>query len=247
MKTTKNIFILILAFAMAISFPSCKKENLCDCFKTTGPNASETRNVEAFDSLFVEDNIEVRFTEAPYYEVTVEAGHNIVPLIKTKVENRYLKISNSNKCNFVRSYKRRIIVHVKSPKIRSLYNYGNKNIVSENTITSDTIDYYIKGAGDIHLKISNTKTSGHIHGNGDIYLSGNCYEHTVHATGQTFINAENLSTYYTWVFYKSTGIANIKADGKIVALMYGSGNVFYDGNPPIIEVTRWAEGQLIKK
>lgn len=239
--------IYLLQLTLIFVVASCKKENLCDCFKSTGPLATEYRNLGEFDSLFVEDNIEVHYTEGAKYEVMVEGGHNLIPLVKTTVENRYLKIRNDNKCNFVRTYKRKLIVHVTSPKIRSLYNYGSKSIVSVNTITADTIDYYIKGSGDVYLNVSNTKTIGHIHGNGDIYLKGNCYEHAVHATGQTFINAENLSTYYTWIFYKSTGIANINANGRIVALMHGKGNVYYAGNPPSIEVTRWAEGQLIQK
>ncbi len=230
-----------------VFIPSCKKENLCDCFKSTGEINLIEHVVAPFDSIFMEDNVEVQYEEGPKYEVKIEAGRNLQNLVKVEVNNGQLKITNNNKCNFVRSYKKKIIAYVKSPRLRSIYLYGAKNFIAKNTITTDTIDYYLKGSGDMYLTVNNIKVTGHIHGNADINITGTTTEHAVHATGQSFINCQNLLTSYTWIFYNCSGEGHINASGSIVALLYGAGNVYYKGTPSSLQVTRLGKGIIVKE
>src|ERR1035437_4176093 len=98
----KNFYftkISVALFLVAL-FSTCKKENLCDCIKRTGAIVTETRTINGFDSIVVQDNMNVFIIQDPNFEVKVEAGKNIVPLITTSVVNGTLTISNNNRCNW---------------------------------------------------------------------------------------------------------------------------------------------------
>lgn len=60
MKSTFKFFSL---FILSFLLVTCKKENLCDCFKGTGKQTTEERSVAAFNKVFVDDEIDVHITE----------------------------------------------------------------------------------------------------------------------------------------------------------------------------------------
>ncbi|MDQ3046695.1 MAG: DUF2807 domain-containing protein, partial [Bacteroidota bacterium] len=101
MKYYKFIFLITFLW----SFPSCKKENMCDCIKRTGSVIFETRELPPFDKVYVENNLNVFITQDSVFEVKVEAGKNIVPLIKLEVVDGTLYCRNKNRCSWARSYK----------------------------------------------------------------------------------------------------------------------------------------------
>ena len=83
---------------------SCKRENLCDCLTSTGPTNVIYRNVKNFNSIVLEDKMDLFLTQGPNYEVRVEAGANMQRLIKTELDGETLKVMNDNTCNWVRGY-----------------------------------------------------------------------------------------------------------------------------------------------
>ena len=67
-------------------FFSCKKENLCDCVKSTGPTNVIYRDLKDFNCIFLKDKIDLYLTQGPQFEVRVEAGANLQKLIKTELD-----------------------------------------------------------------------------------------------------------------------------------------------------------------
>ncbi|MFL5753044.1 MAG: head GIN domain-containing protein [Bacteroidia bacterium] len=233
---------------LALLFSSCKKENLCDCFKGTGKPGVETRDLKGFDRILMEDKMDVYFSQSPdsTFEVKIEGGSHLLKLIKAEVVGNELRLRNDNKCDFMRSYKKSgIKVHVKAPSLSYITNKSVGNFYSENTINGGMIEYDIQNSGDIILSVNCNTVSGHLHGAGDAIVSGSTLNHSVHSTGQSFVNAENLDTPFCFIYFNSSGTAKINANAEIFAKLYGSGNVYYKGNPGIITVERYGKGQLI--
>ncbi len=244
----KNIIpIKILAVLLtAYLFTTCKKENMCDCIKRTGAIITETRSIIGFDSVLAEDNLNIFITQDPVFEVKVEAGKNIVPLIKTEVVDGTLIITNNNRCNWTRSYDKPFNVYIKMPLIKYIGSEGTGNIKSLNTITTDVLNVQTKNSGNIELTVSNSNITTYMHGAGDVTLHGTTNQHYVDIGGTAFLNCKDLQTGYTSIHTFTTGLCNITTT-KLACRIDYVGDVYCYGSPVIVEETLNGTGQLYLK
>jgi len=234
---------IILAFVL---FSSCKKENRCDCVKRTGDIITEVRQLPAFDRIFTEQDVDVFITEDTVAEVKVEAGENIVPLIETVVENGQLIIRNKNRCNWTRSYDKPLRVHIKTPGLAYIHSNGSGNIKSVNTITFDSFDVRIEGAGNIDLEVDNSKVTSRIYGIGDLTLRGNTLEHACSIGGSAYLYASELNTNYTWVQSYTLGNCYVRTSGLLIYRIDDKGDINCYGTPASVQkVANGGTGQLI--
>ena len=104
-----NYFLILL---IAVTFSSCKKKNLGDCFKSTGEITEEVRETDTFSKIIVRDNIEVILSPSTTNSITVSAGKNLIDKIITETNGDTLLISNNNSCNWVRDFSVPIKVHI---------------------------------------------------------------------------------------------------------------------------------------
>lgn len=234
-----------LLFVLIIFIFSCKKENLCDCFKGNGNTISEIRDIKGFDRIVTEDNINLFISEDSTFEVKIETGDNLIKLISTVVTDGELRIKNNNKCNFVRN-KKDVNVYVRLPVIKYITSEGYGKIESLDTLTSPVFDIRTKGPGDIQLKVNNSKVISHMFGNGDIYLSGNTNEHACHIVGQGFANCSDLRTNYTWIYSKTSGNVYVNAKDLLQVILESSGNIYYSGNPQVDATVKGSGGIFAK-
>jgi hypothetical protein len=241
--------ISIVLFSCLLLFFSCKKQNACDCFKGRGAPVSETRIITAsFNTLQSFNRVDVYYiqdTTATTCTVKVVTGKNLASNISTEIVNGALQIKDNNKCNFVRS-DNSVTVYVTAPHITYFIQDGVGTMYSGNTIKQDSIGYDIRNSGDIHLDLNVHLIHGRIFGVGDIYLSGVGQYHLVNATGECFINAQNLQTFYSYIVYNSTGEARVNVSSQLDAEIDYSGNIYYTGNVSVIHKSGNGKGQLIK-
>ncbi len=226
---------------------SCKKENRCDCIKRTGDIITETRSLNGFDKIFVETNLKVFLTQDSVFEVKVEAGENIVPLIKTEVRDGCLYIKNNNRCNWARSYDKPHNVYVRMPVVKFITSDGTSDIISLNTITTPQFDVQTKNSGNIELTVNNLKVGSHMHGSGDLILHGITGEHSCDIGGTSFLHCEDLQTTYTWVHTFTTGLCYVKATNLLVCKIDNVGDVYCYGSPATVEQEEKSTGQLYLK
>ena len=250
----RNIASIVLCTSVPIIIgivlflPSCKKENMLDLVKGTGPMVLENRDLPVFTDIQVGINkVNVFITQDDHFDVKVQAGSHLIKLVTTEVRDGRLFIENNNKCNFMRSYKDPINVFIHMPKLLHIYHAGAGTIQSQNTITGDTIDILTKSSGDVKMDINCYHVRTHMHSCGDITLTGNCSEHDCYATGNGFFHGEALGTSYSWVFTRSSGDVSVVASNLLIVDIESIGDVFYSGNPPIIEKQLAGTGRLIEK
>jgi hypothetical protein len=228
-------------------FPACKKENRCDCIKRTGTIITETRSIDGFNRIYLETNVKVFITQSSVFEVKVEAGENIAPLIKTEVRDSTLYIRNNNRCNWSRSYDKPINVYVSMPVVKYITSDATSDIVSLNTITTPEFDVQTKNSGNIELTVNNAKIGSHMHGAGDLILKGITAEHACDIGGTAFLRCEELETTYTWVHTFTTGLCYVKASNLLICKIDNVGDVFCYGNPTTVEDDQKGAGQLYLK
>ena len=229
-------------------FISCKKQNDCDCIKSRGSAVSETRVITTpFNTLQTFDKIEVYYiqdTTTKTCTARVETGKNLLSNISTEVIGGVLQIKNLNKCNFVRS-NNDVTVYVTAPHIYYFVQDGVGNIYTS-TIMQDSVKYNVNNSGDIHLNLNVFKALGRLYGVGDIYLNGSCQYHLVNASGECFINAQNLQTFYSYIVYNSTGEARVNVSNQLDAELDYTGNLYYTGSATTINKVGKGSGRVIK-
>ncbi|MBK6833382.1 MAG: DUF2807 domain-containing protein [Bacteroidetes bacterium] len=242
----KNIFLLLIASLLV----TCKKENLCDCFKGTGKQTSEERSLAAFNQVYVQDEIDVHLTEGSEYKIKVEAGKQVIKLVKTIVKDGVLTISDDNKCDFTRSYKRKVIVYLTLPKLRKIENNGLGDVYMDSQFTCDTLNYYMSNSGNLHLNLNADIVYGGMHGNGDVYMKGLVNESSVFAGGQGYFYGFDAVAQKMILTLNTSGRmeVNVNSFMKIDMFERSTGDIHYKGNPSSIwKATFAGKGKLIDK
>ena len=233
-----------------LALVGCKKENLCDCVKVTGKTNTIYHNVTGFNCIEVKDKINVFLTQGNTFEVKVEAGRNLQPLIKTELDGETLRVFNTNRCNWVRGYKHHINVYITAPYFKHIMHNGVGPITSINTIIQDTLTCKTGNSGEIRLDINTGAVLCSAHGNGDIYLTGITGALHNDYTGTNYLYAKNLTvTGYIYLHSVSIGHAYVNAppNGLMDIQLERDGNIYYTGQPASINLIKKGKGDLIKE
>jgi hypothetical protein len=244
-KKIFNFFVLALIFIVAaFSFNGCKKENNCVCLKRTGTIIKDVRHTLPFDEIIVEDNLKVFVIQDTFCEVTVQAGENLVSLIRTEVENGKLTITNNNRCNWTRSYDKPLNVIVRMQQCRSIVSNGTEKITGLTAFTTDTVDLETRNSGDIEFTVNNAKVRTHMFGYGDMTLHGITSAHLCSIGGDGYIYASDLHTPYTWIQTFTSGISYVYATDLLTCIIDKDGDVYCAGNPAVVEKLQNGSGTL---
>lgn len=240
----RRAFLILFVIAL---FAGCKKENLCDCFKSTGEMVTEERTTDPFNSIQLSENVNLYLTQDTFFSIKAEAGKNLLPLIKTRVEDNTVFISNDNKCNWVRSYKPKVNVYITMPSLIHINYIGCGDISMQNTFTGDSIYFETKnGSGLVNLDLDVRKCYLIIHtGPLDVYTKGKADELQMYYIGAGMIHCEEMPVNYAYVTNRSTGNCYINVRDLLIYHLTWSGNVYYKGNPPQIQGERTGDGELI--
>jgi hypothetical protein len=221
-----------------------------DCFKVSGPIETRVRELSGFKSVELEDHINLYLKQGSVFEVKVEAGKNLHININTEIKDSILHIENKNRCNWVRSPKKKINVHITMPYLFSIRNNGVGTVYFENEFVQDTLRTRISNSGDMHIKVNVGCLRTSTHGNGDLFVEGKAIENYNYTNGTNFVHLENLVVQnYIFVETYSVGHCHINApvNGPIEATMWRSGNIYYKGTPTAISLSRNGKGDLIKE
>ncbi len=231
---------------IAIALFSCKKEHMCDCFKSTGEMVKEERSQGGFHTIELESNINLIITQDTFNRLEVEAGSHLINGIITEVSDSVLKIRNENRCNMVRSYKKPVNVYVSMPKVQELIHRGSGKISCTNTITGKEVKTGSWSSGDIELTLNVTSAIFSLNVNsGDITAKGFAGESYVYSAGNGFVNNAELETGYTFLHTKSTGECFIYVTKEFYPAIDWTGNVYYTGSPYLLEAELNGKGRLI--
>ncbi len=236
------VFVVLISSCMF----SCTKENMCDCFKGTGDDIMETRTLSDFDVLEVHKNVIVKLVQDTINYVVVEGGDNLISLVKTDVDNGALNITNNNTCNWVRSFKKEISATLHFKNIKEISHYGSKDITSENTIITKSLNVQNFNSADIHLTVQTDECFARLMGaSGDIYITGQTNYSYVFGGSFGFAYEQDLVHNTCFVDHRGNGDIYVSTGALLQANLSYVGNIYYTGNGKV-ESKITGSGKLIR-
>lgn len=238
--------VLFRAFSfmlLALCF-SCEKGEQWDCIKSTGEIIREERMVGTFNTIHIDNNINIVFTSDTSGKVIVEAGDNLLKEIKTEVTNGMLNIRNENTCNWVRSYKKLITVYVGIRKNILDYSFGN--LSTDGQLSIDTIFVHHYSSGDIHLNLKSNYIWLDADKLGKFTLEGETERVNAIMLSLAHLHTTNLKCKDFYISNEGGGNCYITSTNLLYAAIKGKGNVYYFGNPASVYTDKTGEGSLIK-
>ncbi|MCC6601076.1 MAG: DUF2807 domain-containing protein [Crocinitomicaceae bacterium] len=238
---------LIVCIELIALLTGCNKENAPDCFKSAGDIKTVHRQTGFFNTIELHDFIQIELVDSNAHFVEITAPSNLIAKVSTEVSGSCLVVRNENTCNFVRSYKNRIIVRIFAPEFSSIQNYGTGDIVSKNQLSATYFKIENRhAAGRIELNLQTDSAAIYSHtGVCDVILRGNTFKVELFEQGLGFIDAKGLVSEQAFVNNSSINDIYVRAEAYLYAFILYSGNVYFTGEPEHIDSAVNGSGELI--
>jgi hypothetical protein len=246
MKVTifKTIFVLLFLVVFAWS---CKKDP-ADCFRSTGPQKTETRSLEPFSNLVIHNNLNVELCyDSINPHLTISAGENLLSGITSRIENNTLVLGNSHICNWVRSFEKPITIKLFYQRLDSIEFRSAGLLSCADTLKADSIYVSVKEGGGTIKLILNTQKSfiNHEYGTADVHLYGRSEVNYIYQANYGPVIADSLYAKFNFLENFGTNLCKVYAEIQLGVTISGPGNVYYRGNPAI-SLVKTGSGNLIR-
>lgn len=226
---------------------SCEKDSLCNCTESTGSTVTETRSISPFTRIELRNNVDLVVHTDTFYHLSVTAGSHLVDGIKTEVEGNTLKLSNINRCNWLRSFKNTFIVDVWVNSLEEItVEEASGNIDFADTLKQNLVLNSGSSTGDYHLKLDCSSATLALHtGPADLYVQGHIGVTYAYSSGYGKIDMSETDSDDIYIANFGTNDLYIKANKRIDAELSYVGNIYYRGNPSQIDEKYTNSGRLI--
>jgi hypothetical protein len=227
--TIYSLFFLFFGIALG-----CKKPSERKCLKSSGNeverNVNETHFIQP--NVVVSDNISLLLINDSLNFITIKGAENLLNFIEFKVVSDTLKISDLNKCSFVRKHKDAFSIEYHYTDISSIFLLGYGALTNKDTLKHNVLVIATNSFSSIDLTVDNDDTHISIPlGNVPVNLKGRTENFFAYSSGHSQVRAENL--YATKAHGHSRGIADfhIRASEFVNVELYLKGNFYIYGNP----------------
>lgn len=196
----------------------------------TGSVQQETRSISNFHAIDLQISGVVEVTIGENYSVEIFAQQNLLPILKTVVEDGTLRIYSDENFNTSDEVK----VRLTAPAFDQFSINGSGTIRVLNPIKSDSMALNVGGSGDIictqgEFRVLNTS----IDGSGTIELGGKATDMKCDISGSGDVKAKPFTTNSLNVSISGSGTVTADVLKELIASISGSGEVFYSGAPNV--------------
>jgi hypothetical protein len=245
MKFTILIILVLVVF-------SCEKAEDRRCFKSVGNEIVKEIPLGDITKLYLQEQIVYTLVQDSINKVVLRGGENIVSFIAVEETEEGWEIKNNNRCDFLRSYKKKIHAEIHFKESLNYIRYeGSENLTCKDTLNLASFTMLMRdGAGSIDLKIK----TGWL----DVGVTSGFADFTIHGTadyarlsikGNGYGNAYELKIRDSiHVVSESPGVIKLNADNILFkSEIWSLGDIWYRGNPMKINTLREGKGHLIQK
>lgn len=247
MKVLKVALLLLLFLQVT----SCKKPENRSCWKGAGSSISKIIVLPDFQQMEIHQRLKIELIQDSVSYMEVIAGENLVNFIDWKVVDGKLEIWNRNKCPFLRYKNDELTLKIHFSALSKLIYWGSELLTSKDTIQTNHLDVLMNdGAGDLNLTVlANSINVVNPHGFSNISLGGTCNFLRLDIDGYGRFDARQMQvTDSISLMYASNGISFLSANQvKLKAELSSTGDIWYYGQPSVIEKIRYSSGDLIQK
>ena len=198
--------------------------------KGEGPVKTETRSAGDFHAIETSIAGDVEVSVADNFSVEVQAQENILPILKTEVEDGTLKIYFSENVSHHEDLK----IRVSAPAFDRFSLGGSGTIKVITPIRADNMKMEVAGSGDIFVPqadFGSAKAS--IAGSGSVELGGKANTLETEIAGSGDIKAKQLTANTLNVKISGSGSVTCDVVQTLKASIAGSGDVYYSGQPAV--------------
>lgn len=221
-------------FYISLVLVSCSKPQMDDCFTSLGKERVELRQVGDFSKLYVEDRIEVELVQDNNNEGSIEliGPGNLLEQITAKIEDDELRLTNTNTCNFVRSYNYSIKVKVNIKNLSRLQLASIASVRSSDTLFLNRLEIYHNALSDIDLTL-NCSDGVYVQSlnSATTILKGKARALTGSIEEVSLLDARNLLCEEVLLDTHTPLDCFVNASKGLFIKIYNSGNVFYVQEP----------------
>ena len=238
-----NLFIFSGLFLFQLA---CKNDK---CLQSSGEIINETRHLEAFKTIDVYNYFNVYLKSDTINKIEIEAGGKLIPNIETSVTNGNLTIRDLNTCGFLKGYAdKNLYISVDTLSLVTVYDASR--LYTQDTLKVKELRIlFLSQVGTCDMIIHASTFNLDIwYGDGDYIVRGKAESASFYARVLSFIYANELEANSCYVYNQSMGDCYVKANESLTLEIHDSGNVYYSGEPSVIEITNNSgTGKLIKK
>ena len=217
---------LLISGCIVIDLNGCSAKSI----KGSGNVISESRQLPEFREIRLEGQGKVSLTHGSHSSLEVTTDDNILPSIKTEVNNGKLIISHEKGKN-LKPTTLNFTITVKD--LAGISIAGSGDIIGDDEFDSARFYADIAGSGDIAIKMNSDRLESSISGSGSIHLSGSTNSYDARITGSGDVDAFEMRAKDSSVVITGSGNCRISASDKLRAKITGSGDVLYKGRPQI--------------
>lgn len=229
----------------------CKKAQDRSCVKSVGDQISVERALNDFNMIYLGPHLKYTLVQDTVNKVIINGGENLINFVETEVIDGKLFVTNNNKCNFLRSYKKKISVEIHLIKVQNIEYDATETVTCANQLITDYLSVSInESAGRFYLNLSAQVLYTSVGRNwGNFEVVGNVNYYKADIRGNSFGNTYGLSVADSiHVISYSAEELDINADGVLLrSQTHSSGNIGYIGTPVFIDHTSFGEGKLLDK
>ncbi|MFT6971851.1 MAG: hypothetical protein ACJAXX_002426 [Roseivirga sp.] len=210
----------------------------------------ETRNVGDFDQITMGVAGKVYIKQGNVNEVILEGDDSVLEEIVTEVRGGRLVIKNKRdgwSWNFWGSSKSsRVEVYITIKELKGAAVSGSGEIIGESTFKTRDFEADLSGSGSMEIEIDAQYTSTKISGSGRIIIGGKTEQAKLRISGSGRYAGQELAAEDYEISISGSGRSNIQVSGDLDVRISGSGSVYYDGEPIMINKKIGGSGRVRK-
>jgi Putative auto-transporter adhesin, head GIN domain len=200
--------------------------------KPSGNMKSERRELNGFDGVAMGMSGIVEIKQGKVEGVTIETDENILPFVRTTVENGVLQVRWDSGTR-VDSHNLNIRITVDAININRLA-VSSSGEIRAAKLKSPTLSASVGGSGTIHVKaIEATSVRTDIGGSGNVVLAGATDSFNFSIGGSGKLRTDQLQANTVKANIGGSGSATIAAKDTLTIAMAGSGTLNYYGDPKV--------------
>lgn len=199
----------------------------------SGNVITQTRDVSDFHAIEVDYPAKVFIEQGNTESVVIKAEDNLLPNLKTEVENGTLKIF----------YKKTDEKHVNPTEgvtititVKDLdeVTYSSAGEITVESLKTDKLDVSLSGAGNVELKDIDVKNlTASLSGAGGMTASGTNDDLDLNISGFGEFDGSELHGKTATVNLSGAGSATVWVDDELDVVISGAGSVHYYGSPAV--------------
>ncbi|RZS90651.1 head GIN domain-containing protein [Aquimarina brevivitae] len=243
MKLTKLMLLLAVTMSTTIQAQWWGGEKV----KGNGDEVTITRTVNTYDRIKVKGALDVELVAGSEGTITLKGESNLLENIVTKVDNDQLKIY-VEKGRYLKSTKGKSLkIIVPFSTLNEVTLSGSGEVISKDVIKAKHFEGSLSGSGELNLQIEAESVEGNLSGSGEIVLKGSCTDFNANLSGSGDIEAFELKASNADTVISGSGDIEVYATRFLKAIISGSGDIFYKGNPETTEKLVSGSGDITER